>query len=114
MALQVNAGAIVVPVKGADRYLYRGAILPEGVDAKDIKRLKSIGLVKDVKVQTKPRAAASTNQSESEDKTQGQSESEDEGNASGESDGSAEEQTEADKADAAAEDAPKTRSRSKK
>ena len=58
MPLQVNAGAIVVPVKGADRYLYRGAILPEGVDADDVKRLKSIGLVKDVKVQTKPRANA--------------------------------------------------------
>lgn len=112
MPLQVNAGAIVVPVKGADRYLYRGAILPEGVDADDIKRLKSIGLVKDVKVQTKLLAAASTNQSGGEDKSQGESGSED--GASTESEDSNDEQAEAGSTDAPADDAPKTRSRSKK
>lgn len=58
MALSVEAGAIVVAVKGKERYLYKGAILPDGVKADDIKRLKSIGLVKDVKVATRPRAAA--------------------------------------------------------
>lgn len=106
MPLQVNAGAIVVPVKGADRYLYRGAILPEGVDEDDVKRLKSIGLVKDVKVQTKPRAAASTNQSEGESGV--------EGGASTESEDSNDEQAEAGANDSPADDAPKTRSRSKK
>lgn len=54
MALTVSAGCIVVPVKGADRYLYKGAVVPDGVDAADIKRLKSIGLVKEVKAATRP------------------------------------------------------------
>lgn len=58
MALTVSAGCIVVPVKGADRYLYKGAVLPDGIEATDIKRLKSIGLVKEVKVATRPRATS--------------------------------------------------------
>ena len=98
----------MVPVKGADRYLYRGAILPEGVDKDDIKRLKSIGLVKDVKVQTRPRAAASTSQPD------GDGENTAEDGASTESEDSNEEQTDSEANDASADDAPKTRSRAKK
>ncbi|WP_309132642.1 hypothetical protein [Brevibacterium sp.] len=60
----VTAAAVVVQVEGQDRYLYKGAVLPDGVKAEDVKRLKSIGLVKDVKVQTAPQATADADDAE--------------------------------------------------
>lgn len=45
---RVKAAAIVVPVSGTERYLYRGAPLPEGVTDADRKRLIDVGLVEEV------------------------------------------------------------------
>lgn len=45
---KVKAAAIVVPVDGTERYLYRGALLPSGVKAADRKRLEDMGLVEQV------------------------------------------------------------------
>lgn len=46
MAWVVNAAAAVVRAGGADRYLYRGATLPDGVENLD--HLAAIGLVVEV------------------------------------------------------------------
>ncbi|MGO3895357.1 hypothetical protein [Brevibacterium aurantiacum] len=67
--MTVTAGAIVVPVKGADRYLYRGTVVPEGVAASDLKRLKSIGLITEVKAATRPVATAPKQDDTSADET---------------------------------------------
>lgn len=53
---KVTAGAVVVPVNGSERYLYRGALLPDGVKAEDRKRLVDVGLVEEVKSPTKTAA----------------------------------------------------------
>lgn len=45
MAWVVNAAAAVVRVGGADRYLYRGATLPEG--AENLKHLAAAGLIEE-------------------------------------------------------------------
>jgi hypothetical protein len=41
----VKATLIVVPLDGTERYLEKGAIVPDGVAAKDIKRLIETGLI---------------------------------------------------------------------
>lgn len=41
----VKATLIVVPLEGTERYLEKGATVPEGVAAKDIKRLTEAGLI---------------------------------------------------------------------
>ncbi|MEE6295193.1 hypothetical protein [Georgenia wangjunii] len=41
----VTAACVVVPVNGAERYLYKGVVLPDGVTAKDRDRLVDVGLV---------------------------------------------------------------------
>lgn len=45
MAFRVKAGAVVAVIGGSDRYIERGAILPEGVD--NIEHLKAVGLVEE-------------------------------------------------------------------
>ena len=45
MAYRVKAGAVVAVIGGSDRYIERGAILPEGVD--NIEHLKAVGLVEE-------------------------------------------------------------------
>jgi len=52
---KVTAAAAVVRVGGTERYLYRGASVPVGVSAVDIKRLMKMGLVS--KVVAAPAAA---------------------------------------------------------
>lgn len=52
MAWVVKAAAAVIRVGGADRYLYRGATLPEGVE--NIEHLAAIGLVIEVAVEPEP------------------------------------------------------------
>lgn len=46
MAWVVKAAAAVIRVGGADRYVYRGAALPEGVE--NLKHLADAGLVVEV------------------------------------------------------------------
>lgn len=52
MAVQhkVTAAAVVVNVEGQERYLYRGAVLPEGVAKADLRRLLNNGLLAEVVV----------------------------------------------------------------
>lgn len=45
MAWVVNVAAAVVRVGGADRYLYRGATLPEGTE--NLKHLAAAGLIEE-------------------------------------------------------------------
>ncbi|MFJ2518658.1 hypothetical protein ACIOWF_06770 [Cellulosimicrobium cellulans] len=47
---RVKAAAAVVPLGGTDRYLYRGARVPDGVEDKHLKRLVSVGLLEVVEV----------------------------------------------------------------
>lgn len=47
---KVTAAAAVVAVGGTERYLYRGATVPAGVSAADIKRLMKMGLISKVVV----------------------------------------------------------------
>lgn len=47
MAWVVTAAAVVANIGGADRYLYRGAVLPDGVE--NLEHLSSAGLVAEVK-----------------------------------------------------------------
>jgi hypothetical protein len=42
---RVKAGAVVVTVGDAERYLYRGARVPEGADDKQVKDLTALGLL---------------------------------------------------------------------
>lgn len=53
---KVTAACVVVNVQGQERYLYRGAFLPSGVDRKDVTRLKNNGLVAEVEVADVPEA----------------------------------------------------------
>ena len=46
----VAAACAVVKVGGSERYLYKGSVVPSGVDQKDVKRLTEIGLLKRVAV----------------------------------------------------------------
>lgn len=46
----VKAAAAVVPVGGTDRYLYRGARVPDAVEKKDLDRLVSVGLLEVLEV----------------------------------------------------------------
>ena len=48
--IKVTAPCVVVNVSGAERYLYKGATVPSGVDRKDITRLKNNGLIAEVDV----------------------------------------------------------------
>ncbi|RZU61745.1 hypothetical protein [Zhihengliuella halotolerans] len=50
----VKAAAVVVTVGGADRYLYRKAVLPEGVPEGEVKRLVAGKLVEKRRKQQKP------------------------------------------------------------
>lgn len=93
MALTVSAGCIVVPVKGADRYLYKGAVLPDGIEATDLKRLKSIGLVKEVKVATRPRATSAKQDESAADSSAAEVTDEGTQNSAPESEASADENT---------------------
>lgn len=54
--IKVKAACVVVNVGGQERYLYRGAVLPSGVDRKDITRLKNNGLLVEVEVAEVPEA----------------------------------------------------------
>lgn len=47
---KVIAAAVVVSVEGQERYLYRGAVLPSGVQQADITRLRNNGLIREVEV----------------------------------------------------------------
>ena len=47
---KVTAAAVVVNVQGQERYLYRGAVLPEGVAKADMRRLLNAGLLAEVEV----------------------------------------------------------------
>lgn len=48
--IKVIAACVVVNVSGQERYLYKGAVLPSGVDRKDVTRLKNNGLIAEVEV----------------------------------------------------------------
>ncbi|OMH30648.1 hypothetical protein BGP79_11865 [Tersicoccus sp. Bi-70] len=48
----MKAACAVVPVGGSERYLYRGAILPDGVKAADLKRFTELGLIEEVDIVT--------------------------------------------------------------
>lgn len=54
--IKVKAACVVVNVGGQERYLYKGAVLPSGVDRKDITRLKNNGLLVEVEVAEVPEA----------------------------------------------------------
>lgn len=54
--IKVKAACVVVNVGGQERYLYKGSVLPSGVDRKDITRLKNNGLVVEVEVAEVPEA----------------------------------------------------------
>lgn len=45
---KVAAACVVVKLFGQDRYLYKGAVLPDGVPAADITRLSNTGLIVEV------------------------------------------------------------------
>ncbi|UYG15769.1 hypothetical protein BRM3_08935 [Brachybacterium huguangmaarense] len=45
---KVKAACVVVKLFGQDRYLYKGAVLPDGVPAADITRLSNTGLIVEV------------------------------------------------------------------
>lgn len=47
---KVIAACVVVNVSGQERYLYKGAVLPSGVERKDVTRLKNNGLIAEVEV----------------------------------------------------------------
>lgn len=47
---KVAAAAVVVNVEGQERYLYRGAVLPEGVSKADVRRLLNNGMLSEVEV----------------------------------------------------------------
>lgn len=47
---KVTAAAVVVNVEGKERYLYRGAVLPEGVAKGDVRRLLNNGMLAEVEV----------------------------------------------------------------
>lgn len=53
---KVTAAAVVVKTAGAERYLYKGAIVPSGVHADEIKRLVKIGLIERVTIEAAPKA----------------------------------------------------------
>ncbi|MBM6622665.1 hypothetical protein JTF08_13700 [Micrococcaceae bacterium RIT802] len=55
---KVKAAAAVVVIGGADRYLYQGAVVPDGVDTKDLDRLVKAGLLEKVEVKTAAEAEA--------------------------------------------------------
>lgn len=46
----VKAACVVVPVAGNDRYLYRGAPVPPGVEADRLEHLASLGMITEAKV----------------------------------------------------------------
>lgn len=48
---KVTAAAAVVRVGDSERYFYRGAVLPDAADEKDVRRLVEIGLVSKTKVE---------------------------------------------------------------
>lgn len=48
--IKVKAACVVVNVGGQERYLYKGSVLPSGVERKDVTRLKNNGLVVEVEV----------------------------------------------------------------
>lgn len=58
MAWVVNAAAAVVRAGGADRYMYRGATLPDGVE--NIEHLAAVGLVAEVKPAAEAKPARTT------------------------------------------------------
>lgn len=62
---KVTAACVVVTVDGQERYVYRGSLLPSGVDRKDITRLRNNGLVAEVDV---PEADSAQDIAESEAK----------------------------------------------
>lgn len=48
---KVTAACVVVNLEGQDRYLYKGAIVPEGVGKADIVRLSNTGLIVEAPVE---------------------------------------------------------------
>lgn len=52
--IKVKAACVVVKVEGAERYLYRGAVLPAGVEKADVTRLRNAGLLEEVEVAAAP------------------------------------------------------------
>lgn len=65
---KVTAGAVVVRVGGTERYLYRGATLPDGVSADDVKRLSGLGLIEQAGGSTR-RRGSKTAKADSEQQT---------------------------------------------
>lgn len=49
-AVKVVGHVAVVKVSGVERYLYAGAIVPQGVTDGDIERLTSLGLLAEIEV----------------------------------------------------------------
>lgn len=59
MAWVVTAAVAVARVAGADRYVYRGAALPEGTE--NVEHLAAVGLIAEAPAQpavTKPRSSS--------------------------------------------------------